>query len=290
MPFLISSKAAKRDRREAWQHVSLVAGFLAGRHFVGANDLHYGYWRDDIEPIIRNLPRAQDEYSKFILSHIPTDAHRILDIGSGAGGLASKLIARGHVVDCVSPCTFLNEQARALCGDRVRIFDCEYEKFETTEKYDAVVFCESFQYVNMEQGLARVASQLRSGGSLVICDFFRKVVDGNAKSPISGGYPFHEFQEIVSRFPLRVVEDIDITDYTAPTFTVIDRAFTDVLAPIWDEIDSAATTTRPTTSRFVKWLFKGKLAKVRTKYFTHERSAENFTKFKTYRLLRYVRD
>ena len=32
-----------------------------------------------------------------------------------------------------------------------------------------------------------------------------------------------------------------------------------------------------------------KLAKVKKKYFTHQRSAENFLKYKTYRFMRFVR-
>ena len=59
MPFLIRSKAVRRENREAWQQVGLVSGFLAGRHFVGTKDLHYGYWQDGVEPIIRNLPRPR---------------------------------------------------------------------------------------------------------------------------------------------------------------------------------------------------------------------------------------
>ena len=59
MPFLIRSRSARHEKRVAWQHVGLVSGFLAGRHFVGTKDLHYGYWSDDVEQIIRNLPRAR---------------------------------------------------------------------------------------------------------------------------------------------------------------------------------------------------------------------------------------
>jgi SAM-dependent methyltransferase len=288
MPFRFRSKAARRRRREPWQQVSLVAGFLAGRHFAGVNDLHYGYWVEGLEPHIRNLPRAQEEYSKFFLSHIPIEAKHILDVGSGAGGIASKLVARGHQVDCVSPSAFLNEQARNLVGDKVRIFDTTYEKFDADDIYDAIVFCESHQYVNMQLGLEKVCNQLRSGGSLVICDFFRK--RSPDRCPISGGHFFDEFLSIIAKFPLRLIEDIDITSYTAPTFTVIDRAFTEVLKPIWDEVQLASAKNWPTSSKFGKWLFRRKLAKFEQKYFTHERSAENFEKFKTYRLLRYERE
>jgi SAM-dependent methyltransferase len=287
MPFLIRSKAARRKKRGAWQQVSLVAGFLAGRHFVGANDLHYGYWIDGLEPIIRNLPRAQEEYCRFLLEHIPTGAKRILDVGCGAGGVASKLAARGHHVDCVSPSGFLNGQAKALLGDRARIFECKYEDYNTTETYDVVMFCESFQYVKMEIAFPKVISQLRSGGSLVICDFFRRPSD--SQSPISGGHRLKEFQAMIAKYPLRLVEEIDITPRTAPTFTVIDLTFTEVLQPIWKEVDEAFLATHPYLFKLSNWFFRKKLDKVRNKYFTHERSAENFEKFKTYRLLRFER-
>src|SRR3954451_20105931 len=164
MPFLIRSQSLRRRNREAWQQAGLVAGFLAGRHFVGAKDLHYGYWADGVEQIISNLPRAQEDYCKFLLQHVPADAQRVLDVGSGAGSVAAHLVARGQKVDCVSPSSFLNSQARELLGDKARIYECDYEDFQTSEKYDCVFFCESFQYVKMELGLKNVAAQLRSGG------------------------------------------------------------------------------------------------------------------------------
>jgi SAM-dependent methyltransferase len=287
MPPQETSHSRRRKKRGEWQHVGLVAGFIAGKHFVGANDLHYGYWLDGVEHQVRNLPAAQDEYSRFLLSHIPVDARRILDVGCGAGGMAAKLVARGHEVVCVSPNAFLNQQARQLLGDRAQVIECKYEDYRTTDTYDAIVFCESYQYVNMPAGLDLVTSQLRSGGSLVICDFFRSVP---GKSPISGGHFFEEFQNLISKYPLKLVEDIDITARTAPTFTVIDRAFTEVLRPIWDEIGDASRKTHPFWSKIAARLFRRKIAKVHDKYFTHQRSAENFLKFKTYRLLRYVRE
>ncbi len=282
------SKAARRKKRAEWQHVGLVAGFIAGKHFVGANDLHYGYWFGDMDPQVRNLPRAQEAYSSFLLSHIPTEAKNILDVGCGAGGVAKALTERGHQVDCVSPNKFLDDQARTRLGDRARIFECKYEDFQTSDTYDVILFCESYQYVNMPKGLDLIKSQLRSGGSLVICDFFRLPL--KKRSPISGGHFINEFQELIAKYPLKLVEDIDITAHTAPTFTVIDRAFTEVLKPIWDEIGKASVATHPHWSRLGAWFFRRKIAKVYDKYFTHQRSAENFEKYKTYRLLRYLRD
>jgi hypothetical protein len=48
--------------------------------------------------------------------------------------------------------------------------------------------------------------------------------------------------------------------------------------------------TRPFWAKLASKLFRRRIDKVRDKYFTHQRSAANFEKFKTYRLMRYVRD
>lgn len=287
MPFLIRSKKARRKTRGHWQQVALVGGFLAGRHFVGAKDLHYGYWVDGLEKQIRNMPQAQEEYCDFLLSHIPTSGKKILDVGCGAGGVAKRLVDRGHQVECVSPSGFLNSQARALLGDKARINECKYEDFNTSETYDTILFCESYQYVKMEAGLQKIMSHLRPGGSLVICDFFR--LPGDGESPISGGHRIGEFRETIARYPLKLVEDIDITPRTGPTFTVIDAAFTEVLQPIWEEVDRASMATHPWIFKIVNWMFGHKFDKVKKKYFTHERSEENFAKYKTYRMMRFER-
>src|SRR6185503_13614777 len=118
-------------------------------------------------------------------------------------------------------------------------------------------------------------------------DFFR--LPKSDRSPISGGHTLSEFKEIIARHPFRLIEEIDITTRTAPTFTVIDSAFTKVLQPIWEEIDRASVVTHPVLTKCVNWVFKNKFAKVKKKYFSHERSAENFCKFKTYRLMRFER-
>jgi 2-polyprenyl-3-methyl-5-hydroxy-6-metoxy-1,4-benzoquinol methylase len=287
MRFHITSRSARRRNRAAWQEVSLAAGFLAGRYFVGTSDLHYGYWPEGLSPQIRNLPRAQEIYSSLLLDHVPANARRVLDVGCGGGSIAASLIDRGHDVDCVSPSSALNDQTKTLLRDRANVFECRYEDFQNSGLYDAILFCESFQYVNMRQALAKTCSQLRSGGTLVISDVFRLPV---ANSPISGGHPIAEFREIASQFPLRLRTDQDITSYTAPTYTVIDDAFCQVLLPIWNEVEHALSTTHPIWSKCAGMLFRKHAARVRHKYFTHQQTAENFPRFKTYRVMCFERE
>jgi cyclopropane fatty-acyl-phospholipid synthase-like methyltransferase len=279
---------ARRRERAAWQEVALAAGFLSGQHFLGANDLHYGYWRDGLEPGPRNLAPAQECYSEFLLEHIPKDAQRVLDVGCGAGSIASKLIDRGHEVDCVSPSSLLNAHARERLHERARMFECKYEDFQTADYYDAILFCESFQYVNMEEGLSRAFSQLKPGGSLIICDIFR--LPTTEKCPIGGGHRLTQFQRTISQFAFHLVEEIDITERTAPTYTVIDDVFSGVLQPIWNEVDRALVKTHPVWSRCVNAIFAKRISIVKRKYFSHRQTAENFRKFKTYRLMRFEKD
>ena len=101
------------DSRE----VGLVAGLNLFHFFLGTRDLHYGLWGDDLEVRIQNLPEAQRRYSEFLLSHIPDGVERILDVGCGAGGVATELIARGYRVEGVSPRPLWSNAARNQAGE-----------------------------------------------------------------------------------------------------------------------------------------------------------------------------
>lgn len=274
--------AKQRTRRE-WQHVGLVAGYLAGRHFIGTKDLHYGYWEVGVEPSFANLPVAQEAYSDFLLKHIPWTSKKVLDVGSGSGRLAQKLADRGHAVDCVSPCSYLNAEARELLGNRARLYDCRYEDFESPVLYDTIVFSESFQYIDLSTALSRAAWQLAEGSRIVICDFFRKDTDGS--SPIRGGHKLKEFWDVVRRHPFRAIKDLDITQQVAPTFSVIDSAFHEVVQPIWNEARQAFFSTHPFLAKWLTWWFRNRIKKLESKYFGRTRTAKSFELFKSYRLI-----
>ena len=102
----------KVDSRE----VGLIAGLNLFSFFIGTRDLHYGLWQDDLEVCVQNLPEAQRRYSEFLIGHIPDGVKRILDVGCGAGGLASELLARGYEVEGVSPSPLLSDAARRQAG------------------------------------------------------------------------------------------------------------------------------------------------------------------------------
>ncbi len=275
----------KKRRKVTSQELGLGVGLVLGRHFFGIEDLHYGYWTSDLQVDIRNLPRAQERYSEFVISHIPRGVKTILDVGCGIGGVARRLIDRGFQVDCVSPSPFLTQFARQVLGPDAQLFECPFEELETHKRYDLLLFSESFQYVPLEIALQRSVSLLEDDGHLLICDFFRKEADG--KSPLGGGHRLTKFYEAILRLPVDRVHDIDITTHTAPTMKIVNDAFMNAVLPAWKIARESFTASRPFLSQLLQWKFRRKIEKIERKHFSGARNPENFEVFKSYRLLLY---
>ncbi len=149
-------RAAKRGKRRAdSKELALACGYILGRHFFGLDDLHYGYWQQGVPLDLAHLGEAQENFTEFLISQIPAGATSILDVGCGTGTVAESLIGLGHRVDCVSPSVYLTPVARKRLGDKANFYECRFEEVDTETRYDVVLFCESFQYVEMGEALRR---------------------------------------------------------------------------------------------------------------------------------------
>jgi hypothetical protein len=188
-------------------------------------------------------------------------------------------------VDCVSPSPFLSNQARELLGSTSRIYECSYEDLQTEIRYDLILFAESFQYINPEQAIKQTLAFLNQGGYLLICDIFKKDIPGDSALP--GGHPLTMFYDIVSECPLEPVKDLDITEQTAPTLDILNDALKQVIEPSANLAQRLLDNRYPFMSKFLKWLYRKKIKKINKKYFSGEKTGENFKKFKSYRLLLY---
>jgi len=224
----------KKDKKTDSREIGLEIGSILGGYFLKLDHLHYGYWANGLEVDIANLRTAQENYANFLISHIPDGVRSVLDVGCGRGQMAKKFADMGYRVDCVCPSHFLAEQARGLLGNKSHIFECPYEQMETENLYDVILFSESFQYIDIEEALRKTVFFSNRDGYMLICDFFKK--DTPWKSMISGGHRLKMFYDIVSKYPLRLIKDLDITDETAPTIDIVDGAFKEAVHPIHERL------------------------------------------------------
>ena len=267
------------------QRVGLDIGLAIGRFFLNTEDLHYGYWPKGKTATIQNFAEAQKAHSKLIIYHIPDGTQRILDVGSGSGNLALKLINKGFQVDCVIPSEFLAEQVRAKLGNQSTIHICGFEDVPESEKYDLILFSESFQYVKLGESMVKIMTILNPGGHLLICDFFRRDVLG--KSPMGGGHSWQGFQDIITKHPLKMVTDLDITKETAPTIDLLEKFNADVVTPISEMSGEYLIDHYPRITRLLQWKFKKRIEKISRIYLSGAVNGYSFKQFKEYHLLVY---
>ena len=266
------------------KEVGLVAGLNLFHFFLGTRDLHYGLWTDDLEVNIRNLPEAQQRYSNFLIDHIPDDVSRILDVGCGAGGLASELRGRGYQVEGVSPSPLLSDAARDNAGEDFVIHQGRFEDvwLENAEPFDLVMFSESFQYITLDTALEKAQSLLRPGGYILICDFFKTGAPG--KSVIGGGHPIDKFNSVLDASGLHILADKDITAETAPNLDIVNEMGRDLFLPTFDLVGYAFRENHPWLAKLIHWKFKKKIRKIHNKYTSGKRNGAAFALHKIYKL------
>lgn len=265
--------------------VGLDAGLLIGKFFLNTEELHYGYWPDDKTATAQNFAGAQARHSQLIIDHIPDGVKRILDVGSGSGSLAQKLISLGYKVDCVVPSEFLAKKIKDKLGKNSIIHVCKFEDLEESQSYDLILFSESFQYVLMEQSINKIVSMLPKNGHLLICDVFHKNVTG--VSPMRGGHRWDLFENQISKSSLKQITNLDITAETAPTYDFLNQLLKEVVIPISDISGNYLNSNYPKLSKILKWKYRKKLDKIEKVWYSGELTGENFIKFKSYRLLVY---
>ncbi len=265
--------------------IGLDIGLAFGRFFLDTDDLHFGYWPDGEKPTSRNFAWAQENHSRLIIDKIPGDAKRILDVGSGSGNLALKLLGVGYGVDCVIPSKYLAAAVQKKLNARGKTHICKFEDLSSPERYDVIIFSESFQYVNMAASLEKVEKMLSPGGHLLICDFFK--LDVPMKSIMGGGHSWAAFKVAIEKAKLELISDEDITDGTAPTVDFLDQFCQEVLKPVGEMTGEYMLSNYPKITRILIWKFKYNLDRIKRRYLSGDVNGESFKKFKTYRLLLY---
>lgn len=227
--------------------VGLDTGIAMIRWLTGAENLHYGLW-DGLEPNAANLRAAQEAYTEKLLGLLPGPPCRILDIGGGAGETARKLTERGYEVEIVVPSSFLASRCRAN-APAAQVHEMTFEAFATSRRFDVCLFSESFQYIPLDDGLPRALSLLQAGGEVLIADCFRtEAYKGRAADgpKAGGGHRLAQFREMLSRLPVDILFEEDVTRSVAPSIDV-EQGFFNVLGHGLSRMDKELSAKRPWT-------------------------------------------
>ncbi len=269
----------KIDSRE----VGLDVGLLLLKYFVDTDYLHYGYFKEGLKPTVTNFKKAQENHTELLFSAIPSGVRSILDVGCGSGCVARQLRANGYEVEAVSPSEKLTEAARCNNDHQLTVYQGTYEEAQIDRRFDLILFSESYQYVDIHQGLTQALAHLNPGGHLLLCDFFQ--TDAEGKSPLGGGHCLAEFYETLRQFPFSVVRNDDITAEIAPTMTLINDFSMKVLKPTCSQVGLLIEDRHPWMYKFLLFSLRKRLKKLGDKHLSGERNAANFLKYKSYRLI-----
>lgn len=273
------------------QAIGLDVGLAFTKWLTGAENLHYGLW-DGLDVSAANLRAAQEAYTDRLFALLPDHPCRILDIGGGAGETAKKLIALGHSVEIVVPSPFLAERCRAN-APQARVHETMFEDFTAQPaSFDICLFSESFQYIPLDQGLAKCLTLLAPKGEIIVADCFRSpaYTGDRMRAPVGGGHRIAAFRETLAALPLEVISEEDVTHAAAPSVE-IEQGMFNVLGYALTRVDQELVTHKPRLrwllTRAVRSLISPrKRARLDQRLNQQARNRDSFAMFNIYLLLR----
>lgn len=257
--------------------------------FADSPWLHYGLWEPDEHPNIPQLRMAQERYVEKLLSFIPPAPGRLVDIGGGTGEMAKLLVDKGYSVDMITPSHLQAEIAAEKLGPNARVHETKFEDFTGEGPYDVCLFSESFQYVKLEESLAKLDRILAPEGRIVIADCFRSEGYQGGRQP-GGGHRFSAFLSAIERHGFEIERDEDVTQAAAQSMAIDQNVYRGFVAPLVEQIQAIAGTKRPVLYWFAKMGYRifvpraereNIVARLKADY----RSPEAFAKVNTYRFL-----
>ncbi len=149
------------------QHYEVPADFF-GRVLGPHRKYSCGYWTDDTA----TLEDAEAQALRITCAHAGLqDGQRILELGCGWGSLTLWMAAHypGSRITAVSNShsqrAYIQAQAQARGLHNVEVVTCDFNVFDTPERFDRIVSVEMFEHLrNWPQAFAHVARWLQPDG------------------------------------------------------------------------------------------------------------------------------
>lgn len=184
--------------------------------------LNYGYSDDPTRPpermCVYDIEQAQLRYATRLADLIVDRETGILDSGCGMGGLTAVLLQRGLKPTALTPNRTQIKHIRSTYP-QVPLLEGKLEQIplpESRHAFGTIITSESFQYVNLAQGLAVIDQILRPGGRWILCDYFR-----SATSTHRSGHQWSEFTTALQQNGWRITHHEDITANVLPTIAFV---------------------------------------------------------------------
>lgn len=196
----------------------------------GTKHLHYGCWKEGEELTMKNFRLAQERYSDHLISFIPPEATRILDVGCGVGGNSLKLLEKRYQVTALSPDSYQLKIFEKNIQGKIPFFLGTFEEFRFQEKFDLVFMSESCQYINIEKGLRKCTEILRPKGYLLVADYF-SLTELDEEDIYMSGHSLEGYLERVVSAGFKIVRSEDITSRVSPTLDFRKEFYRDYLMP-----------------------------------------------------------
>ncbi|MEA5570664.1 class I SAM-dependent methyltransferase [Calothrix sp. UHCC 0171] len=187
---------------------------------TGSSYLHYGYWEPLPQPgeelNISRLRVAQKAYTEKLFSFLPEGVNTILDVGCGIGGNAVYLGDRGFAVEGLAPDIIQEEKFIQNTKGKIPFHLTRFEDFQSSKKYDLILFSESSQYIAVDDLAEGAAGLLSRGGYLLIADMMRADAE-YTEGIFSNCHVVSELKIALEKAGFSLIKTEDISHAIAPT-------------------------------------------------------------------------
>ena len=112
-------------------------------------------------------------WRRFLVGRIPSDGGRVLDVATGTGLVAERLLARGHVVVGLDQSAAMLAVARARLEGRVELVEASADALPfDDQEFDHLTFTYLLRYVDDPGAtMSELARVVRPGGTIAMLEF-----------------------------------------------------------------------------------------------------------------------